>query len=388
MRIVTFLLLSLTAGILLLGAGRSPEIAFRVHTLDLGSSEACTFADINKDGRLDVVSGENWYEAPLWKRHHFRDLGFNSNYIDDFSDMAVDVNGDGYPDIVSVSWFARRTAWWKNPGKSGGAWVEAPVDSGASIEFALLVDLNNDGKAQEVLPQPSSGPLAWYEVKDGAWVKHVVSQQSYWEGIGAGDVNGDGRTDILTSQGWLEAPPDPRSGDWKFHPDWNEKNLGFLHVLDVDGDGRNDIVTSYGHNYGIFWMRQTEEGKWTKSMIDANAWSQAHATTLVDLNGDGQLDLLTGKRFMAHNGGDPGEREPLGVYWYERYKQANGSIGWIRHVIEYGGRIGGGMEIPAADIDGDGDIDFACAGKGGLFLFENLTKKPAPARPVAASKTK
>ena len=108
-------------------------------------------------------------------------------------------------------------------------------------------------------------------------------------------------------------------------------------------------------------------------MIDS-AWSQGHASTLADLNGDGVPDLVTGKRYMAHNGNDPGEREPLGVYWYEHRKQATGGVEWIRHLIDYGGRIGGGMQIPVVDIDGDGDLDVICAGKSGLFLLENLTK--------------
>ena len=82
----------------------------------------------------------------------------------------------------------------------------------------------------------------------------MVSPHSYGHGIGAGDVNGDGRTDILTPKGWFEAPPDPRSGDWKFHPDWSLESLGFLYVLDVNGDGRNDVVTSAAHNYGVFWL--------------------------------------------------------------------------------------------------------------------------------------
>jgi hypothetical protein len=78
---------------------------------------------------------------------------------------------------------------------------------------------------------------------------------------------------------------------------------------------------------------------------------------------------------MAHNGHDPGAREPLGVYWYERMK-APGSkeVDWVRHVIDYGGRTGGGIQIPVADMDGDGDLDFVVAGKSGLFLFENKTK--------------
>jgi hypothetical protein len=146
-------------------------------------------------------------------------------------------------------------------------------------------------------------------------------------------------------------------------------------VYDVNGDGRNDIVTSMAHNYGIFWLEQGADGKWTKHIID-ESWSQAHAMTLVDLNGDGQKDLLTGKRYMAHNGHDPGGREPLGIYWYEFMRLDGGQkIEWVKHVVDYSTRTGGGMQIPVADLDGDGDPDFVVAGKSGLFLFENLTRR-------------
>jgi hypothetical protein len=149
-----------------------------------------------------------------------------------------------------------------------------------------------------------------------------------------------------------------------------------MHVADVNGDGRNDVIAAAGHNYGVFWFEQGSDGRWTRRIID-NAWSQGHASTLVDLNGDGRLDLVTGKRFMAHNGSDPGEREPLGLYWYESRKTAPSSnIEWIRHVISYGGQLGAGMQIPVVDIDGDGDLDIVVAGKSGLFLVENLTKTP------------
>ena len=355
---------------------RTPDIPFEKHTLDLGANETCAVADLNRDGAPDIISGENWYEAPRWTRHHFRDISYSDNYIDNFSDLPIDVNGDGSPDIVSCSYFTKELYWVENPGRGVGVWKKHAIDNGWSVEFVFLVDIDNDGKKQELLPQfgQTEAPLAWYELKNGGFIRHVVSPRSYGHGIGAGDVNGDGRTDILTPKGWFEAPPDPRSGDWKFHPDWNLEATGFLYVVDVNGDGRNDVVTSSAHGYGLFWLEHGDANRWTRHMID-ESWSQAHAMTMVDLNGDGRMDFVTGKRYMAHNGRDPGEREPLGVYWYEYLKGDNGKIEWVKHVIDYGSRAGGGMQIPVADLDGDADLDFVVAGKSGLFLFENLTRR-------------
>lgn len=422
--------LAFACALLSMSPTRSADIPFRSHLLDNGASETAAVADVNKDGRLDIISGEHWYEAPqrkgstpsaAWTTHKFRDLNFTSNYYDNFSDLPVDVDADGYPDLVRVTWFARKISWWKNPGARAGReptalWSEADIHTGFNIEFATLADMDNDGKANEVVAQENGTPQAWYEARNGEWLAHVVSDKSYGHGIGAGDVNGDGRTDILTPRGWLEAPADPRAPAWAFHADWETVNvplptggqpaapeaaaaapprlleLGFMHVMDVNGDGRNDVVAGAGHNYGVFWFEQSASGRWTRRTIDGS-WSQAHASTLVDLNGDGRKDLVTGKRFMAHNGSDPGEKEPLGVYWYEFASAASATAGqarapaaanaaprqaasgeWIKHVIDYGGRMGGGMQLPVVDIDGDGDLDIVCPGKSGLFLVENLTK--------------
>jgi len=401
-------------------ATRPADIAFRVTMIDPGYNETAAVADLNHDGKPDIISGDSWYEAPTWTKHHLRDIDYANGYIDNFSDLPIDVDGDGWTDIVQCSYFAHKIIWLKNPGTSGGPWKETVIDDAGPTEFAFLVDLNNDGKAQEILPEYDNVkvPLAWYELdstsKSAKWIKHVVADHSFGHGIGVGDVNGDGRNDILTPKGWLEAPADPRAeGYWKFHAtDWDQhpiqpaghhdqapssgivpvagqarlvsprgSSFGRMYLLDINSDGRPDLLTTMAHDYGILWYEQTADGQWLQHIID-NTWSQAHAAILADLNGDGQLEFITGKRYFAHNGNDPGEREPIGLYWYEYRKlpasernAANGGVEWIRHIVDYGNRMGGGMQIVAADMNNDGTLDLVSGGKAGLFLAENLTGK-------------
>jgi hypothetical protein len=369
--------LALAAVLTAWAASRPPEVVFQSRMLDSGAFETAAIGDINRDGYPDIVSGENWYEGPRWVKHTFRSIDYYRNATEDLTDLLLDVNGDGYPDVISSASHANKLWWNENPGGKGGLWKEHLIEAGHSIEFSFLVNLDRNSKTPALLPQwgghQMTDPLAWSELVDGKFVKHVVSPRSYGHGIGVGDINGDGRNDIITPLGWLEAPENSRTPNWNFHPEFDLGSVGYIYALDVNGDGRMDLVTSAAHDYGLFWMENLGGGKWQKHVID-DTWSQAHAMTMVDINGDGRPDFITGKRYMAHNGSDPGEREPLGIYWYEYRPTSDGSIEWIKHILDYGGRIGAGMQIAVADLDKDGDLDLVMGGKTGLFLFENQTR--------------
>ena len=294
-------------------ASRPEEILFERQMIDPGASEPAAVADINGDGKPDIVSGENWYEGPKWVKHRFRQIEFTNNYVDDFSDLPMDVNGDGRVDIVSCSWFSKRVWWSENPGKTGAMWKDHAIETRFNVEFAFLVDLDNDGKAREVLPEfgNANAPLTWYEPRNG----RVRAARGLREIVRARHRRGrreQGRPHRHPhAHRLVRSAGRPAAGAWKFHGDFQLGETGFIHVMDVNGDGRPDLVTSLAHNYGVFWMEQTAQGTWTKHMID-DSWSQPHSLVLADVNGDGKPDIVTGKRFMAHNGKDPGEREPLG----------------------------------------------------------------------------
>ena len=379
--------------VVVIALAEQPGPSFKVRAIDAIQSETAAVADLNNDRRLDIISAESWYEAPNWTKHPLRSINRASGYVDDFSDLPVDVDGDGYLDIVQIGYFARKLEWLKNPGSPGGAWSVNEIDAVGPTEFAFLVDLNNDGKALELLPQftrAANQPAAWYEIQQGRWIKHVVSQPKFFgHGIGAGDMNGDGRQDIVTPTGWLEAPADVRAaGDWVFHETtWNQMGTacastdtaparpsapaeyGYMYVRDMNGDKRPDILTTMGHSCGVLWLEQARDGTWTRHVID-DAWSAAHASTLADIDGDGRIDFVTGKRAQIHSDATAAERDRLGMYWYTL--PGGSSPTTRRHVIEEGGLMGGGLQIVAVDIDGDGDLDIVASGKTGLYLAENL----------------
>src|SRR5262245_26185422 len=191
---------------------------------------ACGVIDVNKDGKLDIVSGGFWYEAPSWKKHFLREVEVIRGRFDDYSNLEYDVNADGWTDIISVNYRSQSLFWMEHPGEKiktepETPWAKHMIDTPGPMETGRLHDIDGDGKL-DILPNGTDF-AAWYElVQDKGtvgkvnpqFVKHDLPKEIAGHGVGFGDVNGDGRGDIVGPRGWLEAPEDRRAGRWVWHP--------------------------------------------------------------------------------------------------------------------------------------------------------------------------
>ena len=352
-------------------------------------SEGVAVADLNRDGKTDIVAGYYWFEAPAWTRHELapsRVFDPRKEYSNSFLNLGMDVNLDGWEDVVIIDFPGKAAFWFENPQNKAGEWPKHYIaDSvGVSNESPGFVDMDGDGRLDILCGDPAKKQIIWLKapVKKGGtrWQRFPLSKENvpgtenFSHGIGYGDVDKDGIDDVVVREGWFKGRRDNKSGNWDFYPANLGEPCSHMQVLDVNGDGKNDVVSASAHALGIWWHEQlkTTDGKVDfKTHLISNTTAQTHSSIMADLNGDGKKEYITGKRFLAHHGRDPGDSDPAILLYFEI---TPGKEPYFKeHMID--NDSGAGLNITVHDMNGDRRPDIVIANKNGVFLFENQIKK-------------
>jgi hypothetical protein len=295
----------------------------------------------------------------------------------------MDVNNDGWVDLIRFDQPGGVCVWYENPKNKNVLWKMHMILPYAGIENPAFVDVDKDGRKDIICNDTLAKQVIWLKSpvakNDTAWQRFVISHDNikgtnrYTHGLGWGDVNKDGRNDVIVKSGWWESPLNVKDEDWKFHPADLGEDCANMFVFDVDEDGDEDIISSSAHNYGLWWHEQQHDAGgntiWQTHEI-SKLFSQSHALAMKDINGDGHPDLITGKRYRAHNDGDPGAAEPAVLYWFEFIPGKNPR--WIPHLIDDDSGIG--LNFVIEDINKDHLPDIIISNKKGVFFFEQVKK--------------
>jgi hypothetical protein len=369
-----------------LAFSQSPQVRFKRTQLDdKFRSEGVAVADFNKDGKPDIAAGFVWYEAPDWKMHQLTEKLPEydpKGYSNAFCCFAEDVNGDGWSDLLVVDFPGTPTWWFENPKETGKLWPKHTVTPVTNNESPQYLDLDGDGKRELIFgfapsTKDSDGPDRQVgfarptKTPTEPWTLTAVSEKGvqgakkYDHGIGVGDINSDGRKDIMVASGWWEAPAAASDTPWKFHAA-NFGQAAQMYAYDFDGDGDSDVITSSPHAFGLWWHEQVGPNQWKQHEID-KTFSQIHGVMLADMNGDKLPDIICGKRWWAHAAGDPGVNDPAVFYWFE-LKRENGKPVWTPHEFDH--NSGPGTQFEVADVNGDGLLDVISSNKKGVHYFQ------------------
>jgi 3-keto-disaccharide hydrolase/FG-GAP-like repeat len=360
-------------------------------------------ADVNKDGTPDIVAGPYVYLGPDYnvakEIYMAQTIDASTQYFNGVQ-YAHDFTGDGWPDVIN-SLFTRPTILYVNPRGESRRWDSYTVTDNVSSEIALLEDIDDDGRT-DYLFKDSNNQIV-YAYPDpanptGTWMKQPITERGPWtnHGMGVGDIDRDGRLDLVNGYGWWEQPGKGSKAPWTYHPAafgrWNRSSPGgaAMAVYDVNGDGFNDVVTSLqAHGWGLSWFEQKKAADGTIAFEEhpimgdfstRNAgnvtFSQLHGSTSADIDGDGIPDFITGKRFWSHLDTwidpDPHGAPVLYVYRTVRNAKAPGGAEFVPELVH--NRSGMGSHAAVVDLDKDGALDIVTSTRRGTFIFWNQWK--------------
>ena len=339
----------------------SPHAVYPAGSLD--ALKVCV-ADMNGDGDADVVSA-SWYVIDWCDDNG--DGTFTSHTIAAGAGLAeavstADIDGDGDMDILSASFSDDRIAWYENDNQVFTQHTITASAGGARSVFSA--DLDGDGDLDVVSAAQSDDTIAWYENDGtGSFIAHTVTIGADRAScVYAADIDEDGDIDLLVAAAglgkvvWYE---NDGNTSFTYHLiTASADGAASVYAADVDGDGDMDVISGASDasaprqgRSNVVWYENDGNESFTTHMTDSREW-YVYAVSAVDVDGDGDMDLLSA-------GSD-------GVVWYEN----DGNRNFTLHSLQ----VRGTCTVMAADIDGDGDLDLVSttrAEDGHRLWYEN-----------------
>ncbi len=355
-------------------------------------SEGLGAGDLDRDGHVDIVYGPVWFAGPDFKtrREIYPPKPQNKEgYADHFFAWIYDFNGDGWNDILTAGFPGTPGFVYENPKAEGhaGHWPKHQVIAKVSNESPQFTNLVGDERPELVCTKDGYFGYATFEPGKGfeEWTFHAISEKVapvlFGHGLGVGDVDGDGRLDVLAQNGWFQQPKTlDEASKWDFHPARFAPIGGAdMYAYDVDGDGDNDVITSLAaHDFGLAWYEQVREGEaisFREHLIMGHlpeqnrygiVFSEPHSVMLADIDGDGLKDIITGKTYYSHHKASPMWDAGAVVYWFKLARSPQG-VDWVPYKAD--GEAGIGRQLVVHDIDGDGLLDLASGGMKGAHVL-------------------
>jgi putative membrane-bound dehydrogenase-like protein len=377
---------------------------FSLHTFtrqqltDIYFSEGAAAGDLNGDGVSDAVYGPYWFAGPDFtsRREIYKPVPQDTNgYADNFFSWIYDFNGDRWNDVLVVGFPGTPAYVYENPKQDGlaGHWNKHQVFDWVSNESPQLTDIVGDPRPELVCTRDGFFGFVTVDWDNplGSWSFHPVSEQvtatRFGHGLGVGDVNGDGRLDLIHAGGWYEQPEsNPDNSRWRHHEAKLSGGYGGaeMYAYDVDGDGDNDIVTSdAAHDFGLSWYEQTSTGDtitFVRHLIMGShpaenkygvVFSEPHSVALIDMDGDGLKDIVTGKTYWSHHQQSPMWDAGAVVYWFKLVRGDDG-VDWIPYQAD--GEAGIGRQVAIVDVNADGLPDIVVGGMKGAHVLTHHTE--------------
>ncbi len=328
--------------------------------------------DIDSDGDPDLLVGGNdsgglvWYENPSWTKHSVSpDTGFSTDH------EIADMDGDGDQDIIALNSSDGMKIYFQD----GPTWTPFSVTS-LILHDVEVSDLDQDGDFDLVTRNQNNDTAVYIfeQVNPGSYNLYTIQAQ-VGEGLIVYDIDEDGRDDIIINNQWLENTGTISS--WNSHTyttTWSVSNT-FIGIGDINGDGRTDIVLTPSEAAGEFahnaWFEAPIDrtGLWSEHIIETSVERVLHSLRVADFDLDGDMDIATGE--MAQ-GSDPDEG-------YLLINEDGAGTTWSKEVFTTLGT----HSFRAFDMDNDGDEEIFGANFNGNAPVKLFVNNTAPAVPYA-----